>query len=194
MKMISANKLNRLWKNGVVAKMVAKTKVLKTIEEISANTNAENVAGAMAVKALSNNLTTQLPGSVRIISEGSGAAAKYYAQIGADAASKKPLGSGISDFNKLIRVCTAATGQTTAALLIDTWENELTKNNLTSKKYMSGSANLDMGVFAIDYGKTLGLHYTIRFKQTCLTSEGIYDEGRTVQWKYSENKNIYVIS
>lgn len=93
MKMISANKLNRLWRNGVVAKMVAKTKVLKTIEEISANTNAENVAGAMAVKALSNNLATQLPGSVRIISEGSGAAAKYYAQIGADAASKKLLGS-----------------------------------------------------------------------------------------------------
>ena len=93
MKMISANKLNRLWKNGVVAKMVAKTKVLKTIEEISANTNAENVAGAMAVKELKNNLTTQLSGNVRIISEGSGADAKYYAQIGADAASKKLLGS-----------------------------------------------------------------------------------------------------
>lgn len=56
MKMISANKLNRLWRNGVVAKMVAKTKVLKTIEEISANTSAENVAGATAVKELNNNL------------------------------------------------------------------------------------------------------------------------------------------
>lgn len=57
MKMISANKLNRLWRNGVVAEMVAKTKVLKTIEEISANTSAENVAGATAVKELSNKLT-----------------------------------------------------------------------------------------------------------------------------------------
>lgn len=56
MKMISANKLNRLWKNGVVAKMIAKTKVLKTMEEISANTSAENVAGATAVKELSNKL------------------------------------------------------------------------------------------------------------------------------------------
>lgn len=59
MKMISANKLNRLWKNGVVAKMVAKTKVLKTMEEISANTSEENVAGATAVKELSNNLSKQ---------------------------------------------------------------------------------------------------------------------------------------
>ena len=171
-----------------------KPDLLTTKEQLSANNKAGKSVDALVIKEINNNLTTQLPGSVRIISEGSGAAAKYYAQIGADAASKKPLGSGISDFNKLIRVCTAATGQTTAALLIDTWENELTTNNLTSKKYMSGSANLDMGVFAIDYGKTLGLHYTIRFKQTCLTSEGIYDEGRTVQWKYSENKNIYVIS
>lgn len=56
MKMISANKLNRLWEKGVVAKMVAKTKVLKTMEEISANTSAENVAGATAVKELSNKL------------------------------------------------------------------------------------------------------------------------------------------
>lgn len=56
MKMISANKLNRLWRNGVVAKMVAKTKVLKTMEEIVANTNAENVAGATTVKELNNNL------------------------------------------------------------------------------------------------------------------------------------------
>lgn len=56
MKMISANKLNRLWKNGVVAKMVAKIKVLKTMEEVRANTDAENVAGATVVKELSNKI------------------------------------------------------------------------------------------------------------------------------------------
>lgn len=95
MKMISANKLNRLWKNGVVAKMVAKTKVLKTVEEISANTNVENVAGATAVKEINNNLTNKMPGQLKLIAEGSGADVKYYAQLGADAASKKSLGSSM---------------------------------------------------------------------------------------------------
>jgi hypothetical protein len=95
MRMISANKLNRLWKNGVVAKMVAKTKVLKTVEEIAANTNVENVAGATAVKELSNNLTSKMPGQLKLIAEGSGADVKYYAQLGADTASKKPLGSSM---------------------------------------------------------------------------------------------------
>lgn len=56
MKLISANKLNRLWKNGVVAKMVAKTNVLKTTEAVAANTNAENVASALVVGKLINNL------------------------------------------------------------------------------------------------------------------------------------------
>lgn len=56
MKLISANKLNRLWNNGVVAKMVAKTKILKTLEEIEANTSEENVAGATALKEVNNNL------------------------------------------------------------------------------------------------------------------------------------------
>ena len=51
----------------------------------------------LPIPELNNNLATQLPGSVRIISEGSGADAKYYAQIGADAASKKTLGSGVID-------------------------------------------------------------------------------------------------
>lgn len=194
MKMISANKLNRLWKNGVIAKMVAKTKVLKTMEEISANTNTENVAGATAVKEISNKLASQLQ-DVRIFSEGSGENIKYYAQSGADTASKKLLGSGIYNFKKMLRVCTASTGQTTAALLIDTWENELTKNNLISKQYSCGSVkDLDIGVFDIDYGKTLGLNYTIKFNQTCLTSDGIYNEGEIIQWKYSEKKNIYIIS
>ncbi len=56
-KMISANKLNRFWKNGVLARMIAKTKVLKTMEEISANTNAENVVGATVAAEIIDNLT-----------------------------------------------------------------------------------------------------------------------------------------
>ena len=41
---------------------------------------------------LNNNLTSQL-GGVKILAEGSGTSAKYYAQIGADTASKKLLGN-----------------------------------------------------------------------------------------------------
>lgn len=56
MKVVTANKINRLWRNGVLAKMIAKTKVLNTAEEIEANTSAENVAGALVAKELYNNL------------------------------------------------------------------------------------------------------------------------------------------
>ncbi len=56
MKLATANKINRLWNNGVLAKMVAKTKVLKTLEEVAASTNEENVMGAPAGKELINKL------------------------------------------------------------------------------------------------------------------------------------------
>ena len=59
MKVVTANKINRLWRNGVLAKMIAKTKVLNTAEEIEANTSAENVAGALVAKELYNNLAQQ---------------------------------------------------------------------------------------------------------------------------------------
>ncbi|MCM1124273.1 MAG: hypothetical protein NC416_16950, partial [Eubacterium sp.] len=59
MKLITANKLNRLWKNGILPelqKRIEKTRVLKSLEEIAANTNAENLAGAAAVNELNNKL------------------------------------------------------------------------------------------------------------------------------------------
>lgn len=93
MRMISANKLNRLWKNGVVAKMVAKTKVLKTVEEIAANTNVENVAGATAVKELSNKL-----GNCSLIQEGN----NFYI-VGADAVRKK-LGSNVYECPSKLKI------------------------------------------------------------------------------------------
>ena len=96
MRIVTANKLNRLWKNGFLPKLglkIDKTKVLTTVEQVAANTNAENIAGATAVKTIYNNLTSQLPGGVKILAEGSGADVKYYAQLGADAASKKLLGN-----------------------------------------------------------------------------------------------------
>lgn len=59
MKLITANKLNRLWQNGFLPKLglkIDKTKVLTTIEQVSANTNPENIAGAAVAKELINNL------------------------------------------------------------------------------------------------------------------------------------------
>lgn len=59
MKLITANKLNRLWQNGFLPKLglkIDKTKVLTTIEQVSANTNPENIAGAAVAKELNNNL------------------------------------------------------------------------------------------------------------------------------------------
>lgn len=49
------------------------------------------------IDALSRDFETQLPDDVRIIHEGSGVDVKYYAQLGADSASKKLLGSNMSD-------------------------------------------------------------------------------------------------
>lgn len=96
MKIITANKLNRLWQNGFLPKLglkIDKTKVLTTVEQVSANTNPENIAGATVAKELINKLTSQLPGDVKLITEGSGANTKYYVQVGADTASKKILRS-----------------------------------------------------------------------------------------------------
>lgn len=43
---------------------------------------------------INNKLMSSLPEDVKLIVEGSGADVKYYAQLGADTASKKRLGSG----------------------------------------------------------------------------------------------------
>ena len=92
MKIITANKLNRLWQNGFLPKLglkIDKTKVLTTVEQVSANTNPENIAGATVAKELINNLTSGLGGNKLIYSESEDA---YYIQHGADAVRKK-LGS-----------------------------------------------------------------------------------------------------
>ena len=49
----------------------------------------------MSLRELNNNLTEKMPGQLKLIAEGSGADVKYYAQLGADAASKNILGSSM---------------------------------------------------------------------------------------------------
>lgn len=55
MKIVTGNRLNEFW-DELKGVFVPKSKVLKTMEEIEANTNEENVAGATALKAVNNKL------------------------------------------------------------------------------------------------------------------------------------------
>ena len=70
-----------------------KPDLLTTKEQLRANTAAGKSVDALVVKELDNNLTNKMPGQLKLIAEGSGANVKYYAQLGADAASKKLLGN-----------------------------------------------------------------------------------------------------
>lgn len=67
-------------------------RVLKTMEEIEANTDEQNIPSALLLGEINNKLMFSLPDDIKLIVEGSGADVKYYAQLGADAASKKRLG------------------------------------------------------------------------------------------------------
>ncbi|MBO5144999.1 MAG: hypothetical protein J6C19_05630 [Lachnospiraceae bacterium] len=87
MKLITANKLNRLWKNGVLpalTKKIDSTKVLKTMEQVEANTNAENIPSAVVAAEMYNKL-----GGLSFYEDSDGN--KYV--VGADAVPKK-LGEG----------------------------------------------------------------------------------------------------
>lgn len=83
--------------NKAVNDSVDKAVVIDNISDIAANNTSGKVAGALALKELNRDFETQLPDDVRIIHEGSGVDVKYYAQLGADTASKKLLGSNMSD-------------------------------------------------------------------------------------------------
>ena len=84
----------------------------------AANMNDLEQRIADGIEEVNNKLVTQLPNDVKLITEGSGAGATYYVQLGADTASKKQLGrrakligtitgngsvscAGISGYNKL---------------------------------------------------------------------------------------------
>lgn len=59
MKHVSANKLNRLWQNGVIPKLLSKidkTRVLTTMEQVTANTDDENIASAVVISQINDNL------------------------------------------------------------------------------------------------------------------------------------------
>lgn len=86
MKHVSANKLNKLWKDGILPALLGKidrTKVLTTMEQVEANTNAENIASALVIGQLNNNL-----GGLSFYEDSDGN--KYV--VGADSVPKK-LGS-----------------------------------------------------------------------------------------------------
>lgn len=77
--------INEIYGRGVVD-------ILDTEEEIEANTDAGKATGALVTKQLISEIDERFPNDVRIFAEGSGEDVEYYAQLGADTASKKLLG------------------------------------------------------------------------------------------------------
>lgn len=75
--------------------LLPRTDVLDTEEEIKANTESGKAAGAQVVKQVISDLTkvSTNAGGMILTKTGSGSSTKYYIQAGADAASKKQLGS-----------------------------------------------------------------------------------------------------
>ncbi len=59
MKLVTANKLNRLWKNGIIPALLKKidtARVLTTVEQVTANTNEANLPSAVVVSEIYDNL------------------------------------------------------------------------------------------------------------------------------------------
>ena len=75
----------------------AETKMgaINGITDSLVSTSSNIAASAKALNQLNNKLAGQLPSGIKLITEGSGADTKYYAQLGADTASKKLLGNNI---------------------------------------------------------------------------------------------------
>ncbi len=92
-----------------------------------------------------------MPGSVRIISEGSGADAKYYAQIGADAASKKLLGSEYECPKTILRVTSFKTSGEHRLLILTFGKNIKITSSMDSDKI---------------YWKYLGIKAVKKYNQT----------------------------
>lgn len=66
------------------------------------------------IPALNNNLNAKVPGSVKLLVEGSGANTKYYIQNGADAATKKLLGNiSLTGYSKDFQVFNTVIGTQT---------------------------------------------------------------------------------
>lgn len=84
MKTVNTNRLNQLWKEGVLPKIKAllddltesingvdeKIDVLDTKEEIEANTDEEKMAGALAVKGMFGEINSNLPIQTKAIITG----------------------------------------------------------------------------------------------------------------------------
>lgn len=82
MKTVNTNRLNQLWKEGVLPKIKAllddltesingvdeKIDVLDTKEEIEANTDEEKMAGALAVKGMFGEINSKLSSYIKFVS------------------------------------------------------------------------------------------------------------------------------
>lgn len=128
-----------------------KPDLLTTKEQVSANTTAGKSVDAQVIKEMNNNLAAQM-GGIKLIAEGSGAGTKYYAQLGADAASKKTLGN--TDIEVDIRVKTSGTYPTQSVVVAISYDNKA-----TWKTILSLSLNCHAGGSAFSTSKSV--RYTV---------------------------------
>ena len=83
MKLVTINRLEEIWNDGVLPglfKKIDKVKILTTAEQVAANTSDENIASAPVVKSLINDLGGFKP----IIDSATGEITGYKTQVGAD--------------------------------------------------------------------------------------------------------------
>ena len=142
MKHVSANKLNRLWQNGVIPKLLSKidkTRVLTTMEQVTANTDDENIASAVVISQINDNL-----GGLSFYEDEDGN--KYV--VGADSVPKK-LGS--CDFE--ITVIATYDNSISDGLYQKkfTYKNGLWTNTDISKDNGSGTAKGWLGINVNDF-------------------------------------------
>ncbi len=153
MKLVTANKLNRFWKNGVVAKMVAKTKILKTMEEVTANTNDENVAGAGVVAELNDKVSSQ----PEWIQDSTGKITGYKTPGGADTVFPFNCGDFILKLQASVSLVASGTNAGTAyPIICVTYKDKEFSVSISGQTYLSyGHNSASMGQVSVSSFETL---------------------------------------
>lgn len=136
MKLITANKLNRLWENGIIpalAKKIDIVRILKTMEEVEANTNEDNIVSATVVSELNNKL-----GGVEFIFDESGKIVGYKTPGGADTVFPFSRNFQITVGLKLTLTNDGATRtlEKTTSLVITCRDGQISYNNPNISSYL----------------------------------------------------------
>ena len=134
----------------------------------------------MPIAEINSNINTKLPSNVKLIVEGSGSNVKYYAQLGADAASKKSLGGKIRKSSLGRNLCTRGSSDgyratmTFSAKSIPGYQ-KLTVDNfsayVTCDVNVESSASIRAAVTNVTYDANSGT-LTVQYKASAFYGQG----------------------